>query len=368
MPHKKKKNKHPHTFKHHTMSIDPENRRKLLLLQKQAGNKKCADCDAFNPQWALPKFGIFICLECAGIHRGLGVHISFVRLITMDLFKPEEVLRMEKGGNDNCRAYFEENGVDCTLPHKAKYDNHVAEDYKQYLACLVEGREFVPVDRTQERAAPANANGYAPSNNSGNGPKQTPISVDKARKEAYFEQVQQKNLQRPEHLPPSQGGKYTGFGNMPAANRLAGGGAGFSVNALQEDPLGALTKGWSLFLSTVAKSVNEVHESVLKPGLNQLQESEFGGETKRAMAQFGQKMQQTGKYGQETFSTFTKDVHNKGFNESVGSFFGALGGKSSAPPVDRAFGFKKPESNKKMPALGSDSLLSHKDDDKWDDF
>src|SRR5262249_39213561 len=38
----------------------------------------------------------------------------------------------------------------------------------------------------------------------------------KTANEAYFEGLGKLNESRPDHLPPSQGGRYTGFGSTPA--------------------------------------------------------------------------------------------------------------------------------------------------------
>ena len=48
------------------------------------GNDKCADCSSKKPKWASINLGIMLCIECSGIHRSLGVHISKVRSVTLD--------------------------------------------------------------------------------------------------------------------------------------------------------------------------------------------------------------------------------------------------------------------------------------------
>lgn len=375
------------------MSIDPQSRKKLLTLQKTDGNKNCADCGAHNPQWASPKFGIFICLDCAGIHRGLGVHISFVRLITMDQCKPEEILRMEKGGNTRLNDYFQQHGVDPKLPAKQKYDNYVAEDYKEMLTCEIEGREYEPKDHLGETLPTASDDTTTTAGGAKSlltkadklalGSTQAPIqqrrAVDpeqKVKNEAYFAELGLKNNSRPEDLPPSQGGKYAGFGNTPAPRSAspAGSFAPFTVENLQLDPLGTLSRGWGLFSLAVAKLVSEVNELVIKPGFSLIQELELGLEARKAMAQFGQKMTDTGKYGQETFTSFTHEVQQHGVGKTFDDRFGKLFSGLSVEPLPQsqgyeqvppAFGMERPEQQLKLQGLSGGKKNN---DDEWDDY
>jgi Arf-GAP with coiled-coil, ANK repeat and PH domain-containing protein len=49
------------------------------VLRKVCGNDICADCGSPEPDWASLNLGVLLCIECSGVHRNLGVHISKVR-------------------------------------------------------------------------------------------------------------------------------------------------------------------------------------------------------------------------------------------------------------------------------------------------
>ena len=351
--------------------VDPDHRRRLLQLQKIGDNKKCVDCHAPNPQWASPKFGIFICLECAGIHRSLGVHISFVRSITMDQFKDEELLRMEKGGNAKFNDYMSAHGIDLTLPQTTKYDNVIAEDYKEKLTCEVEGKEFVEPEHPNfdpsELGKTNNTNLSSQSeifleNRRSATPKIS--ETQKEQNEAFFARLGEQNQSKPDNLPPSQGGRYQGFGNTPInpnsnQKNKTGGNNTLSLENLQADPLGTLSRGWSLFSSAVSKSVNDMNETVIKPKYEQWQSGELSEETRRAAAQFGQKFHETSSYGYAALTNFTKTLQEQYYNTRE-QF------DSSYRPIESST--NNNDLNKVNNTTPSNPQAKKKDDDEWDDF
>ena len=72
-----------------TSSSYEDNPSKLLeqIRKNDAGNAYCADCgSASKVEWVSLNLAILLCIECGGIHRSLGTHVSKIRSLTLDIY------------------------------------------------------------------------------------------------------------------------------------------------------------------------------------------------------------------------------------------------------------------------------------------
>ncbi|KAF1961626.1 ADP-ribosylation factor GTPase-activating protein 1 [Byssothecium circinans] len=311
--------------------VDPETRSKLLEIQKTNDNNKCVDCNAPSPQWASPKLGIFMCLSCSGVHRGLGVHISFIRSITMDAFKGSELARMAAGGNKPFQDFFnthasntkEQRTFDASTIQE-RYDSEAGDEWKERLSCKVEGREFDKSNLPKRVAkkevdggfggAGAPLSGRAGGTSSGPGSRsQTPLGKSrsneptlrsgspalgtnamsqKTKNEAYFSRMGAENAHRPDDIAPNQGGKYGGFGSEPDHWKKDD---EFekppALDDFQKDPVAALTKGFGWLGASVSKAGKTGYEGWVKPGMQKLAEADIASQARNTAAVVGQGLQ-----------------------------------------------------------------------------
>ena len=112
----------------------------LTRIKSLRGNDRCCDCGERFPQWVSLTYGTLICLKCSGLHRSLGVHISFVRSLDLDAWTKEQLDRViASGGNEAFAKFLAENGVE--KQGTDRYITTAAYLYKYRLDCLDSGND-----------------------------------------------------------------------------------------------------------------------------------------------------------------------------------------------------------------------------------
>lgn len=108
-----------------------QNAQTLKALVKLESNKVCADCKRNkHPRWASWNLGVFVCIRCSGIHRGMGTHISRVKSVDLDAWTDEQLQSILKWGNARANKYWEAKLQPGHVPSEAKIENFIRTKYE----------------------------------------------------------------------------------------------------------------------------------------------------------------------------------------------------------------------------------------------
>ncbi|XP_076596781.1 arf-GAP with GTPase, ANK repeat and PH domain-containing protein 2 isoform X2 [Chaetodon auriga] len=111
----------------------------LQAIRNAKGNSLCVDCEAPNPTWASLNLGALICIECSGIHRNLGTHLSRVRSLDLDDWPGELTQVLAAIGNHMANSIWESYTHGRTKPTP----NATREERESWIRAKYEQRAFV---------------------------------------------------------------------------------------------------------------------------------------------------------------------------------------------------------------------------------
>ncbi|KDN47621.1 hypothetical protein RSAG8_03411, partial [Rhizoctonia solani AG-8 WAC10335] len=114
----------------------------LQELVQLPGNEVCADCKSRAPRWSSWNLGIFICVQCASIHRKIGTHVTKVKSVNLDAWTKEQVESVKNMGNIASNAKWNPNESRHPPPTNLEESERDSE-MEKYIRAKYETKKFL---------------------------------------------------------------------------------------------------------------------------------------------------------------------------------------------------------------------------------